>query len=106
LLPAADQPEARRLFRDYVDARIGMYQALPEMRSAEQELARAALLQQEAWSKATAASRDDATHDSTRLLLPAINDMMDFTTSRTVALHTRLPNRIFGLLILSPALSP
>ena len=31
-----------------------------------------------------------------RLLLPALNDMIDVTTSRTIALHTHLPPLIFG----------
>ncbi|MBZ5649506.1 MAG: hypothetical protein LAO18_03345 [Acidobacteriia bacterium] len=34
-----------------------------------------------------------------RLLLPALNDMIDVTTSRTIALHTHLPPLIFGLSI-------
>lgn len=34
-----------------------------------------------------------------RLLLPAVNEMIDVTTSRTIALHSHLPRLIFALLI-------
>src|SRR5215468_3885247 len=42
LLPSVDQPEIRRLFRDYLDARLRVYEKLPDLRAAEQELAHAA----------------------------------------------------------------
>ena len=45
------------------------------------------------------ASRADPTQSATRLLLPAVNEMIDVTTSRTVALYTHLPLLIFALLI-------
>jgi uncharacterized membrane protein YeaQ/YmgE (transglycosylase-associated protein family) len=38
-------------------------------------------------------------------LLPAINEMIDITTSRTVALYTHLPSLIVALLIIVSLLS-
>lgn len=98
-LAAADQPEMRRFFREYLDARLRVYQKLPDLRATEQELAQAAKMQQRIWSQAVTASRADPTQTAARLLLPALNDMIDVTTSRTVALHTHLPLLIFALLI-------
>jgi phosphoglycolate phosphatase-like HAD superfamily hydrolase len=98
-LPAAEQPEMRRLFRDYLDARLRVYQALPDLKAAEQQLTQAGELQQEIWSKAVTGSREDSTQNAARLLLPALNEMIDVTTSRTIALHTRLPALIFALLV-------
>ena len=40
-----------------------------------------------------------------RLLLPAINELIDVTTSRTVALNTSLPSLIFTLLTVVTLLS-
>jgi len=97
-LPAADQPEMRRLFRQYLDARLGVYEKLPDLKAVDQELARAAELQQEVWSRAATASRGDSTQNSARLLLPAINEMIDISTTRTIAMHTQLPPLIFILL--------
>ncbi|MGH7730859.1 MAG: DUF4239 domain-containing protein [Candidatus Eiseniibacteriota bacterium] len=94
-----DQPEMRRLFRDYLDARLSMYAKLPDLRSADRELARAEQIQREIWSRAVSSSRTDAAQDVGRVLLPALNDMMDLTTARSIALHTRLPSLILALLI-------
>lgn len=98
-LAPVDQPEMRRSFREYLDARLRVYQKLPDLRAAQQELAHAATIQQRIWKQAVTASRADPTQSATRLLLPAVNEMIDVTTSRTVALYTHLPLLIFALLI-------
>ncbi len=36
-------------------------------------------------------SRNDSTQNTARLLLPAINEMIDVTTARTIAMYTQLP---------------
>jgi hypothetical protein len=105
VLPSGEQPELRRLYREYLDKRIHAYEKLPDLKAVDQELERAARLQQEIWERAVASSRLDPTHESARLLLPALNQMIDVTTSRTVALHTHLPSLIFALLILIALLS-
>ena len=99
LLPATQQPEMRHLFRQYLDSRLAVYEKLPDLSAASQELRHAAQLQQEVWSRAIAASHDDPTQNVARLLLPALNDVIDITTSRTIALRTHLPPLIFGLSI-------
>lgn len=105
ILAAGDQPEMRRLFRGYLDARLRVYQKLPDLNAAEQELARATKIQQGIWSQAVAATRAYPTQTAARLLLPALNEMIDVTTSRTVALYTKIPSLIFGLLIVVALLS-
>jgi hypothetical protein len=99
LLPANQQQEMRGLFRQYLDARLDVYEKLPDLMAAKESLQRAAQLQQEIWSRAIAGSREDPTQNVARLLLPALNEMIDVTTSRTIALHTHLPPLIFGLSI-------
>jgi hypothetical protein len=99
LLPSNDQPAVRQLFQKYLDARLRMYAQLPNMAAAEQELARAQAIQRDIWSHVVDASRRDPTGNAAKLLLPALNDMIDVTTTRNVALHTRLPSLILTLLI-------
>jgi phosphotransferase system glucose/maltose/N-acetylglucosamine-specific IIC component len=99
LLPASDQPAMRHLFRDYLDARLRVYAKLPDLKAVDQELVRVGEIQQEIWSRAIAANRTDSTQNVSRLLLPAINDMVNVTTGRTLALHTHLPLLIFFLLV-------
>jgi len=105
LLAAGEQLEMRRLFREYLDARLQVYQKLPDSRAAQQELEHAARIQQRMWSQAVAGSRASTTSTVARLLLPAINQMIDITTSRTVALYTHLPPLIFALLMIVALLS-
>lgn len=98
VLPINDQREIRGLFRDYLDARIRVYEKLPNLDAAEQEIARVAELQKEIWSRTVASSRNDPTQNAARLLLPAINEMFDVTTARTIAMYIQLPHMIFVLL--------
>ena len=44
-LPPNDQPEMRRLYRDYLDARLRVYEKLPDLNAAEQEMTRVAELE-------------------------------------------------------------
>ncbi len=97
LVPAAAQPGLRQQFRDYVDSRLAIYRALPDIDAAYQELARSATLQQQIWTAAVAASREEA--QAKMLLLPAINQMIDITTTRTVAATMHPPVMIFVLLV-------
>ncbi len=99
LLPASDQPEIRALFREYLDARLRAFEILRNRSEARQEFARAGEIQQQIWSRALAASKNDSTQNSARLLMPAINDMIDVTTARMIAAGSRLPALIFLLLV-------
>lgn len=105
LLPASDQPEMRGLFRQYLDARLGIYEALPDQSSSQRQLDLSNKLQEKIWRKSVEDALREPSHDATRLLLPALNEMLDVTTARAVALHTRLPNLIFALLALVALLS-
>ena len=105
LLAPPAQPEIRRLIREYVDARIRMYHALPDLSAAEVFKTRAGQVQQEIWSKAVAGARSEPGQDVARLYLPALNEMFDVATARSIALHSRLPRLIFALVILIALLS-
>ena len=97
LLPVAAQADMRDSFRRYLDTRLAAYRALPDIDAAMALLARANSLQQEIWRKAvtTAAGSQPATV----LLLPALNQMFDITTTRTMASRMHPPLVIFVLLV-------
>ena len=99
MLAVADQAEMRRLFREYLDTRLRVYQKLPDLPAAEQEMEHAAGIQQRIWSRAVGAGQTDSRLATAIVLLPAINQMIDVTTSRSVALQTHLPSLILNLLI-------
>lgn len=99
LLPAAAQPAMRDLFRRYVDSRLEVYRKVADPDAVRAELARTGRLQGEIWSGAVAASRmEGAPPAAAMLLLPALNQMIDITTTRTMASKMHPPMVIFGML--------
>jgi hypothetical protein len=100
LLPAAAQPKLRDTFREYVDARIATYKKLPDMAAAKQELARSLKLQSEIWAQAAAAMRLPDTRTSAEvLMMGALNEMFDITTTRVAATQIHPPNIVYAMLI-------
>jgi len=99
--PASDQPALRALFRDYLDARFEAYRSFPDMEAVAAALARANALQGEIWTAANRAVRSpEAAPGAAVLLLPALNEMFDIATTRTLATREHPPVAIYGLLFL------
>ena len=72
----------RHLFRRYLASRLSMYETLPNLDAAAEELSRAAQLATGNLVRdAVAAGRDDPTQNGDRASLPALNDMIDVTTA-------------------------
>ncbi|HET7763598.1 MAG TPA: DUF4239 domain-containing protein [Burkholderiales bacterium] len=98
LLPAAAQPALRAKFREYVDARVAIYRALPDIGASNAHAARANALQEAIWTGSIAALRG-APPEASLLLVPALNDMIDITTTRAIALRTHTPTIILIALV-------
>ena len=67
-------------------------------RPQQQEWARGVALQGEIWTQATTACRAQGDPPSCMLLLPALNEMIDITTTRKMSTLTHPPTIIFVLL--------
>ena len=99
LVPQAQQRQLQELFRRYVDSRLETYRRLPNMAAAVAEMATSTSLQEEIWTSSVAATRLPDSHpDAGKLLLPALNNMIDVTTTRTMALQIHPPRIIYWLL--------
>jgi hypothetical protein len=95
LLPPAQQPVVRQLFRDYVTSRLNRYTS-PVAEPVSPDTIR---LQREIWSQSfAAAAAPGAQPDATRLLLPALNNMIDITVTRQNAFNLHPPTVVFLLL--------
>lgn len=94
LLPLTAQPELRQLFRDYTTSRLHLYD------SVSQEVSPATKhLQDEIWQKSVAAAVvPGANIDASKLLLPALNVMIDITATRQNAFNMHPPAIVFLLL--------
>ncbi|MFP5239659.1 MAG: DUF4239 domain-containing protein [Acidobacteriota bacterium] len=98
VLPQSAQPAVKELFRKYLDSRLATYAALPDIDAARAELARTALLQNEIWKAAVAACQTEEGQRAGILVLPALNSMIDITTTRTMATLFHPPWVIFALM--------
>jgi hypothetical protein len=99
LLSESAQPDLRRRFRDYVDSRIETYRNAVDIEGVQADLARSAGQQRGIWAAAVEASREPPLPQATMLLLPALNQMIDITTSRTMAMQFHQPTIIFAVLM-------
>lgn len=97
LLRPEAQPALRAGFRDYLDARLAIYRQLPDLAAARRELARAKEIQREIWEQAVVAS-GEAPAPAAILLLPAINQMFDIGSLRTLNAGIHPPRTIFVML--------
>ncbi|MCX7067852.1 MAG: hypothetical protein NTW85_09200 [Methylococcales bacterium] len=99
LLPSDAQPEIRELFRRYVDLRSTSFLTVKNNKDIKAKFAETQMLQGEIWTKSLVASRrPDAPASATMLLLPALNAMIDITTTRMTATQNHPPLIIFFLL--------
>jgi hypothetical protein len=94
LLPPAAQPALRQLFRDYTDSRLHLYDTVSNEISPVTEH-----LQREIWKQSLAAAASPgANADATKILLPALNTMIDITATRRNAFNMHPPAVVFLLL--------
>jgi hypothetical protein len=99
LLPVAAQSQLRQDYRQYVDDRIGFYRDLTDDPiKAKADFANSNALQTKIWSESIAAARQDPSPATLSLVLSSLNDMIDITTTRAVALDTHPPLPIYILL--------
>jgi hypothetical protein len=99
LAPADDQPHLRRLFREYLDARIRVFATPRDLEETSRSVAVAEAIQKRIWASVVESAHRDASQNVARVVVPAINEMIDITTFRTVALHAGIPGAILTLLL-------
>ena len=99
LLPAADQPAMRDLFKRYTDLRITAYARVRDEAATEAKLDAARALQDEIWKLAAEGVRKpEASPGAAQVLLPSLNAMFDIVTTRNTATRNHPPFAIYLLL--------
>jgi len=100
LLPAEAQPVLRDDFRKYLHSRLAVYRMIPDIKAVNAALDRSEALQNKVWSDAIEAARGSGIAEKT-LLFTSLNEMIDITTVRVVALTTHPPAAVFAMLALT-----
>ena len=99
LLPVSRQAGLREKYRRYLEARISVYRVMPDIDASNTHAAAAIKLQQEIWAETVAALAESPPH-VTIVVIPALDQMMDITTTRAVAGLTHTPTLIMAMLLL------
>lgn len=101
LLAAEDQSALREKFKRYTDLRIKTYSDFSNINQVNKDLALTAELQKGIWQYTIEASKKpEAMPDATKLLVPALNAMIDITTTRSVETRNHPPIVIYFLLVI------
>lgn len=100
LLPVFAQPPLREKFREYSASRAALYEKIQDDQALQRELAKADALQKEIWSLVIESTKDQEYQPVRILLLPALNEMIDFVNNRTIAIQTHTPLHIYFIMFL------
>jgi len=98
LLPQPYRDALNQLFPQYVDVRMGFFDAGTDQAKLKEVAQRTQALQNRIWAQATAAMEADPHAVSIGLTVQALNDMFDVTGKRAAALHNRVPESVLQLL--------
>jgi hypothetical protein len=99
LLSPSAQPPLRYLFRRYLDSRLAYYRiGVTDREARDGEETRWIALQGEIWTASVSASGEGTSTAPRMLLIPALNEMIDLTTTRAAAFRMHPSPAIFAML--------
>ena len=98
VLPEAAREPLRDKFRNYVETRLEFWNQLGNTRALRDTLSKSDELQREIWSLSIRSTEDDPSNR--RLVLPALNQMIDVTTMRFDASQRHPPLIVFAMLFI------
>ncbi len=100
LLPQDLQPEARQLFREYLQARVMTYRDIPNMKAVQAMESLAEELRIKIWKVCAAGAQRSENDRCALVLLPAVNSMIDIGEKRIDIFHVHQPFAVFVVLVL------
>lgn len=104
LLPTDSQPALRQTFRDYAAIREHRFDDKPDSQQSIDAANQTDRVLKDIWTRSLAAANSPgASPDATRLLVPALNAMIDITAVRKNSYNMHPPDVVFLLLFLFSA---
>jgi len=104
MLPEPARSKTRELMREYVDVRIGFFEAGLDSEQLKAANDRARQLQGELWKQGVAAAQVSPT-PITSIFAQSLNQMIDLSEERLAALENRIPGSIWMMLALISVLT-
>jgi hypothetical protein len=98
LLPPEVRPAIKEKFRQYIDSRIRVYKNVTDSEANRAEQKIYTQLQSDIWTASVEAAQKSQWEPAGILLIPALNEMIDITTTRTMATRMHPPRVIFIML--------
>ncbi len=99
LLSPDAQPAMRDLFRRYLDGRLETYRNAQDLAATQASFAEDVALQGQIWKRAVAESmKPGMPTQAAMLLLPALNEMIDITSTRLMVTRNHPPLVVFLML--------
>lgn len=98
LLSVSAQTPLREKFREYAEARSVSHEKIQDDQALKHEVARANALQKQIWDLVIESSKDQEYQSVRILLLPALNEMIDFVNHRTMAIQAHTPLHIYFMM--------
>lgn len=99
LMQPPARAEVRQMFREYLDARLAIYAAV-SAGNIHPDFAAVERVQQQIWDRVMLAVREEPGVPIATSLVPALNNMFDTATTRTLATRMHPPPAVYVLLML------
>lgn len=98
LYPDEERTAFRNDFHQYLEARIHYFEAGPDIVEARKAKDEADTYGTQLWARATKLSQQPDRYVATMQMIPALNDMLDISTTRLMAELARVPDSIVSML--------
>lgn len=98
LYPDSSRTLFRKDFKLYVEARISYYQAGADVKEVLKADSLSQKIASKLWKRASMLSKNPANLAATQQMIPALNDMIDVTTSRLAGEKAKVPESIILML--------
>jgi hypothetical protein len=105
LYPAEERLMFRKDFKEYLEARIAYAEAGAEYKKIISADSLSRVISSRIWERASLLSHDPVNSDATRQMIPALNAMIDITTSRKAGEVAKVPESILWMLFALAAIS-
>ena len=100
LYPAIERAAFRASFKDYLEARIAVYESGPKATGTEEIMVKGLQAEKDLWERAARLSRDPANLVASNQMVPALNAMFDLAASRLATTRAHVPETILWLLLI------